>query len=214
VSLVEQPTAPDGGTPQQAREPSARQKIVTAAFSVLAERGSHDASIKEIAKAAGIAPGLVHYYFASKGELLLEIVREACRSYQEQMNALELPEDPIARTGALLAWSKKRGLELPDWYRLMVDLDALALRDEKLAVEVAQLKRDVRDHTAKLVAATEQKLGVSLGVSHDGISAVLMTSVDGLILQKLIDPSFDLEGGFDALEKLLLGLMHAVAPAR
>lgn len=186
---------------------SAREKIVAAAFTVLAERGSHDSSIKEIARAAGVAPGLVHYYFASKGELLLEVVRAACTAYREEMAALQLPEDPLERTKALLAWSKRRGLEMPEWYRLMVDLDALALRDADLAREVSELKREVRDHTASLVADAEAKAGVKLGPTHGGLAAVIIPAIDGLILQKLIDPKFDLEGGLDALETLLVTLL-------
>jgi AcrR family transcriptional regulator len=180
---------------------------VAAAVVVLAERGSHDSSIKEIARAAGVAPGLVHYYFASKGELLLEVVREACRSYREAMAVLELPGDPIERTRALLGWSKQRGLEMPEWYRLMVDLDALALRDAGLSREVSELKREVRDHTAALVADVEAKVGVPLGPTHSGLASVIIPAMDGLILQKLVDPSFDLEAGLDALERLLLALL-------
>ena len=186
---------------------SAREKIIAAAFTVLAERGSHETSIKEIARAAGVAPGLVHYYFASKGELLLEVVRAACTSYREEMAALELPEDPLERTKALLAWSKRRGLEMPEWYRLMVDLDALALRDADLAREVSELKREVRDHTASLVADVEMKVGIKLGPTHGGLASVIIPAIDGLILQKLIDPKFDLEGGLDALETLLVTLL-------
>jgi hypothetical protein len=138
---------------------------------------------------------------------LLEVVRAACTSYREEMAALELPEDPLERTKALLAWSKRRGLEMPEWYRLMVDLDALALRDADLAREVSELKREVRDHTASLVADAEMKVGYKLGPTHGGLASVIIPAIDGLILQKLIDPKFDLEGGLDALETLLVTLL-------
>jgi len=192
-------------------EPPARDKIVAAAFSVLAGRGSHETSIKEIARAAGVAPGLVHYYFASKGELLLEVVRSACQAYRAEMAALELPADPMQRTRALLAWSKQRGLELPDWYRMIADLEALALRDPGLAKEVAELRREVRAHTAALVAEAEAALGASLGVTHDGLAAVIIPAIDGLVVQKLLDDAFDLEAGFDALEKMLVSLLLVAA---
>ncbi len=62
---------------------STRERIVAAAYRVLSEQGSHATSIKEIAKAAAVAPGLVHYYFESKEQLLLEVTRDCCRLYRE-----------------------------------------------------------------------------------------------------------------------------------
>jgi AcrR family transcriptional regulator len=192
---------------------SAKDRIVAAAFAVLAERGGRETSIKEVAKAAGVAPGLVHYYFTSKGELLLEVVRAVCRTYREELARVELSPDPIASTRALLAWSKRRGMEMPDWYRLLVDLDAMALRDPALAREVAVLRAEVRQNTAALVADVERKLGAALGPAREGLAAVLVAAVDGLVLQGLIDPGFDLDAGFAALEAMLICMMQAARPA-
>ena len=46
-----------------------RQQIVEGLLRVMAERGYERASIAEIAKAAGLSPGLVHYHFTEKQEL-------------------------------------------------------------------------------------------------------------------------------------------------
>jgi AcrR family transcriptional regulator len=199
-------------SPEQAKA-GARERIIAAAFAVLAQRGARETSVKEVAKAAGVAPGLVHYYFATKGELLLEVVRETCRAYREELARVDLPADPIASTRALLAWSKRRGMEMPDWFRLLVDLDAMALREPDLAREVSVLKAEVRANTAALVAAVEQKLGAALGPGREGIASVIVPAIDGLILQKLIDPTFDIDAGFAALEAMLVSLLRAARPA-
>ncbi|NUP07748.1 MAG: TetR/AcrR family transcriptional regulator [Polyangiaceae bacterium] len=195
-------------TPPPTLRGAARERIVAAAFKVLAERGSHNTSIKEIAKAAGVAAGLVHYYFASKEALLLEVTRECSRRYRDEMASIPLPEDPREQTRTLLHWSKDRGLTLPDWYRLLVDLDALALRDAALAKEVSDLKREVRAHLCGHIAAVEGRLSRPLGQSHTAYAAVLMAAVDGLILQRLIDPEFDMNAGFSALESMLIALLE------
>jgi AcrR family transcriptional regulator len=194
--------------PGTSEEDSPRSRIVRAASAVLASRGSHAASIKEIAREAQVAPGLVHYYFASKGELLLEVVRQTCRSYQTEMAAVTLPGDPVELTRALLGWSKRRSLELPDWYRLLVDLDALALRDAELAREVAVLKREVRGHIAASIALVEERLGAPIGPGRDALAAVVMVAVDGMVIQKLVDPSFDVDAAFAALETMLVELIQ------
>jgi len=51
-----------------------REEIVLGLMRVLAERGYAGATIAEIARAAGItSPGLVHYHFGSKQEILLAL---------------------------------------------------------------------------------------------------------------------------------------------
>ncbi|MFZ6734771.1 TetR/AcrR family transcriptional regulator [Undibacterium sp. Ji42W] len=52
-----------------------RKEIVFALLSVMAEHGYEKATILAIAKQAGLAPGLIHYHFKSKGEILLYLVR-------------------------------------------------------------------------------------------------------------------------------------------
>ena len=55
-----------------------RDKILQAAFTVLSRQGYENASIKEIAEAAGVAQGLVHYYFKSKQQLVVAVLFSVC----------------------------------------------------------------------------------------------------------------------------------------
>lgn len=52
-----------------------RQQIVQGLLEAMAERGYGGASIQSIARAAGLTPGLVHYHFESKQQILIELVR-------------------------------------------------------------------------------------------------------------------------------------------
>ncbi|MFF8841051.1 TetR family transcriptional regulator [Streptomyces sp. NPDC015130] len=55
-------TGEDGG-------PGARERILEAARAQFAERGYDKASVRGIAKAAGVDPALVHHYFGTKDEV-------------------------------------------------------------------------------------------------------------------------------------------------
>src|SRR5437762_13944427 len=75
-----------------------RPRILAAAYSVLSQRGIEQTTIKEVARLAGVAPGLVHYYFASKDLLLQEVLQMAGQRYAtliEQM--LTLPPRKLAK---------------------------------------------------------------------------------------------------------------------
>ena len=51
-----------------------RTQILDAAITVFSEKGFHRATIKEIARVAGIADGTIYTYFASKDEVLLTVL--------------------------------------------------------------------------------------------------------------------------------------------
>lgn len=52
-----------------------RNEIVNALLTVIAEHGYAKATIQLIAQNAGLTPGLIHYHFKTKAEILLELVR-------------------------------------------------------------------------------------------------------------------------------------------
>jgi TetR/AcrR family fatty acid metabolism transcriptional regulator len=51
-----------------------RAQILDAAITVFSEKGFHRATIKEIARVAGIADGTIYTYFASKDEVLIAVL--------------------------------------------------------------------------------------------------------------------------------------------
>lgn len=59
-----------------AAEPEKRRAILHAAVRVFAERGYHGCRIADVARAAGVAYGLVYHYFRNKDELLESVFAE------------------------------------------------------------------------------------------------------------------------------------------
>ncbi len=190
-------------TTRRGRPPRADQRraIVDAAYAVLAERGREAATIKEIARAAGVAPGLVHYYFANKEELLLAVLTAASERYTSDMAALAeiAPAADLARQA--LAEPQRRAEFQPAWYRLRYDLFALGLRDSTLGDGVAALLANGRRGIAHV--ARQALPAVADGDDADALAGVLLACFDGLALQKLIDPTFDLDGAYRALGQLV-----------
>lgn len=67
-------TAPDESP--AAPEPEKRRRILHAAVRVFAEKGYHGCRIADVARAAGVAYGLVYHYFQNKDELLESVFDE------------------------------------------------------------------------------------------------------------------------------------------
>ena len=71
-----------------------RKQILDAATKVFAEKGFHRATIKDIARVAGIADGTIYTYFASKTDVLLGILHRLNESTErEQQLTLESEQD-------------------------------------------------------------------------------------------------------------------------
>jgi TetR/AcrR family fatty acid metabolism transcriptional regulator len=64
------------GAQEAAAEPEKRRAILHAAVRVFAEKGYHGCRIADVARAAGVAYGLVYHYFRSKEELLESVFAE------------------------------------------------------------------------------------------------------------------------------------------
>lgn len=84
-----------------------REALIAAALDLVAEAGPQGATVRAIAEKAGVTPGLIRHYFASKDDL----TRAAYRAVMERMtsdNAVVLdtaPADPAARLAAFVSAS-------------------------------------------------------------------------------------------------------------
>jgi AcrR family transcriptional regulator len=185
---------------KRGRETS-RDRIVDAAYGILAKKGYDATTFKEIARSAEAAQGLIHYYFGSKDRLLLEVLREASERTRQEMRRFvaALPEGRPGRGVSVLAQPKERVNRQPEWYRLRYELFALGMRKPELMPGVGELlakgRRGVRE-------VLERLSGKEI-TDQEALSAVMLACFDGLALQKLADPNFDLDGAYRVLDRMI-----------
>lgn len=176
-----------------------RANLVQAAFTVLSERGYEATTIKAVAQAAGVAPGLIHYYFASKEDLLIAVVEDAAERYATEMEDVRASLPPDQALGAAADTRKERVEREPDRERLRFELLALALRHPSLRPAAARVLSTGRDGIARLFASVT---GHDSTGETNGLPAVFLAILDGVALQRLLDPAFDLDAAYQAIERL------------
>ena len=76
-----------GRTKKEVLSEFRRSELLTAARTVFAKKGFHDASIEEIAEIAEVAKGTVYLYYKSKNELYMEALRFGLESLNKELNA-------------------------------------------------------------------------------------------------------------------------------
>jgi AcrR family transcriptional regulator len=67
-----------------------RTQILDAAARVLAERGYHRTTVRDIAREAGVADGTIYLYFSSKQDLLLGLIAQLGRFAERRADFAEL----------------------------------------------------------------------------------------------------------------------------
>lgn len=172
-----------------------RLQIMSAAYRLLADKGYDAATMKEIAQEAGVAPGLIHYYFQSKDQLLLEVLKAAADRYVRQMEQLGETLEGHNLMLAAFAEPKQQLEQEPEWYRLRCELFALGLRNPKFLPAAASILVEGRRCIGELV----QKIAGQSVAEPNAIAAVLLAALDGLALQRLLDPNFDYEAAYDEM---------------
>lgn len=184
---------------QHAERGNTREKIVAAAARVLGERGYEATTVKAIARAAGVAPGLVHYYFEGKEALLVAVLHEAAERHLAETAARRASLAPQELLAAALADRKRRVADEPEWYRLRYEFFALGLRNPALMPGVARLLASGREGIGGVV----ERVAGGVRPDREALAAVLLGALDGLALQKLADPAFDLDAAFAAVAQLV-----------
>lgn len=136
-----------------------------ALLSVMAERGYEGASIQAIARRAALAPGLIHYHFANKQEILLEAIRQLTELFDRRYQALaRRAATPRERLRAFIDARLARGEGAsPDAVAAWVTVGAEAVRQpevkaayqEVIRAQRALLEALVRDHAGGALTARE-----------------------------------------------------------
>jgi AcrR family transcriptional regulator len=189
-----------------------KERIVEAAYRTLVKRGYHETSMKDIAAEAGVAPGLAHYYFETKEDLLVAAIEHGCKP---AMDAWEqagvnlsgpLPEDAdpmvVARMGFELAKDELRtyrGILL-----LTFDMFGVGLHNPKIAAAVRTFIDERRAFIARITQGVIAGMTDPPMASADAIAAAVWGSLHGIYLQKMMNPEFDADAAIDALSEMAI----------
>ncbi len=83
-----------------------RRALIGAALQEIADRGSLDVTVAQIASRAGVSPALAHHYFGAKDDLILATMRHLLAEFAaEVVVLLRQAETPRSRLSAIVRGS-------------------------------------------------------------------------------------------------------------
>jgi len=207
-------------TPAKSEEhQKTKERIIAAASKVLAEKGYDATTLREISREAQAAPGLVHYYFGGKDELLVEVLQVAGQRFHRRMEHFiqHLPVDQ-SLDGLLQQLYERVDLET-DVYRLRYESFSLGLHNPLLQPKVRERLAERRNEIGSVVALMLANMEKAEHIEHPSfdptiLAALLLSLFDGLALQKIMEPGFDLEAAYQLLAQMLHSLLGSSGEKR
>jgi len=207
-------TKSDAGLEQQAgaaKRPLSSEKaqrIIDAMRHSVAKRGTTGSTFDHVSREAGVSRGLLHYYFGTKEQLLVEAVRRdgevRIEQLQERLATAKTADDFID----LMAENLQETIrEDPDFLTLIFELFTLSRRNEDIAAEYAELIRGTRSQVAELLDSAQREGVLHLHADSEAIAEILFSLGDGFALRMLSEPDRDfsatIEAGITAVRALL-----------
>ncbi len=129
------------------------QRIVDAMRHSIALRGTAGSTFDHVAREAGVSRGLLHYYFGTKEQLLVEVVRRDAEVridlLERQLAQAQTADDFVH---VLLVALREVIAEEPDIVALGFELFTLSRRNADIATEYTSLLRRMRAHLAAVLA--------------------------------------------------------------
>ncbi len=167
-----------------------RADFVDATIRCLADVGYRDTTVRRIASAAGVTPGLLRHYYSGKDELVAEAYRTLARRTLSEMtrDAADAGSDPTQQLSAFIAASFRKPNLDPALLRIWINFWSLIHTDQKVRKIHADTSGQYRLTLQNLIsaAAAAQEAGLSETETVElamGTSALL----DGLWVELCLD---------------------------
>ncbi len=168
------------------------QRIIDAMRHSVAKRGTAGSTFDHVSREAGVSRGLLHYYFGTKEQLIVEAVRRDAElrieRLQQQLSTAKTADDFID----LMAQNLQETIrEDPDFLTLAFELFTLSRRNEEIAVEYAELMRRTRQQVAEMLDSAQREGVLHLHAEPEAIAEILFSLGDGFALRMLSEPDRD-----------------------
>jgi len=168
------------------------QRIIEAMRRSVARRGAAGSTFDHVSREAGVSRGLLHYYFGTKEQLLVEAVRRDCEVRMERLQEHVSQARTVDDFIDLMVHSLEETVRQdPDYVTLVFEMFTLSRRNPEIADEYAELMRRTRGQLTEMLAAAEQLGVIHLHAEPGAVAEILFALADGFALRMLSEPDKD-----------------------
>ncbi len=167
-----------------------RSEILQSAKALFLDKGYENVSLEEIATAAGVTRGAVHWHFKNKQGLMFAIRDEAQQPFQDLADRMskELPLDPldlIADTIAAIFDDVQGDPRNRSMLKVMMHLD-MAFCDGGTS-RASSFRHDMQEHFERIFTSMNKKTKLPAPWTPDTAASALTAVIGGLITEWTLD---------------------------
>lgn len=186
-------------------ESSQQEKILDAAYTVMAREGYAQTSLRQIAAEAQVAVSQISYHYQNKEGLLLAVARHVTNTYYIYLQQYLEPGMTPQEIGECFIRLYQEVLKNdPDLFRVLYDLVGLALWSEPLRLEVREIFARFTDRILNDVFTDEFVEGLGSPYERETLASLFFGGLFGIGVQSLLEPDNPMiTGSFAALNVIL-----------
>lgn len=173
---------------KQVQKEQTRALLVDAALRVFAEHGYEEATVEDIAGAAGYSKGAYYFHFASKEDIFLELLEQWIVEQTERLKAFDEATPAAAALletiEAFLSYGERDSV----WPPLLVEFWAQARQHEAVRSGLDQAYADWRRRLARSFRRAADSGLISPHLTPDDAARLLLAVHDGLAVEICVDP--------------------------
>ncbi|MEU2031522.1 TetR/AcrR family transcriptional regulator [Nocardia amamiensis] len=193
-----------------------RAHLIEAAIGLAEKKGVAGVTTRDVAQAAGVSLGVVHYCFENKDALMTELVKALSMELRDSVDANEAVWQDVESGKEALQKLVRAGLELmwlnieatPERQLLTYETTTYALREgeqtpAKLAI--AREQYNFNDSTvADILEHARDATATRWSVPVRTLSRFMLNVIDGVVLRWLVDnDSESVRGQLDLLSEMI-----------
>ncbi|WP_313435297.1 TetR/AcrR family transcriptional regulator [Novosphingobium sp.] len=178
-----------------------RARIVEATVELIRDEGYAAASTRRVAARAGLKPSLVHYYFPTTDDLLLEVCRQGAADSDRMIDSALASDDPVRALWRFFV----------DTSRTAMSLEFMALANHRPPVREAMAQ-----HSVAMRARQVELLGHLLGDRMKALEgfdpAGLALILAGIGRCIVMEKSLGVEEGHDQARAIVESWLDRLVP--
>jgi TetR/AcrR family transcriptional repressor of bet genes len=169
--------------PRPSNTDERRAQITAALVRVMARRGYDGASVVDIAKAARLTPGLVHYHFKNKQAILLAALGDLVSRHEVALGARldAAGEDPHAELEAFIDFHLRLGTDAdPETLACWIVLSGEALRERRVRTGYEHAIATSASRLAAIIRrGLDSKAFGAVDLDADAAASALVATIQG-----------------------------------
>ena len=186
-----------------------KQRIIETALKLFLQKGYDRASLKEIAREAGVTKGGIYHYFESKEHLfrgvLSSITAEMARWSTSQFSSVRSAKDFLqALFGSLKAMREAfAGIvgqdAEPHPYSFLEILVNAARRNTAIKGEMGTIYTQTRENMKRLLLQAQEAGEIRSDIDCEVLALEINALIEGILLLSVLDDTIDLDRAGDGL---------------